>query len=133
MAQEKWDYVVSVQSLHALMYPEQIVLMFKDSVKYQLHSVVNSGYWFDRLRVLFGHFMAQATHKDSWDEEILLVPTINHRYWTITDFYTWCRGLGFKCEVLGYRVPYSVDFTDKVRLGSWRSQSALYRMIPEGQ
>jgi len=132
MAQREWDCVVTQHALMAFSDPERIVSAFKNNSKFQLHAVTNSGLWFDRLRVLCGRFMVQPAAKQSWSKEIALQPGLNKRFWTITDFHTWSRCLGFNCEVLGYRVhaPYSLDFTDKVFLGTWRAQAALYRLTP---
>jgi len=81
-----YDYIVLSEVLEHLARPEDILAKVRGHFRHALFiSVPNSGYLWDRIRLLFGRFPRQwAFH-----------PAEHLRFWTVRDFIVWSQVLGF--------------------------------------
>ncbi len=83
------DYIVMSEVLEHLSNPEDVLLRLKDKFnKRLLVDIPNTGAVNDRLRLLIGRFPKQWVFHAG--EHI--------RFWTITDFVSLCRQLGYRVE-----------------------------------
>jgi methionine biosynthesis protein MetW len=92
------DYIVMSQVLEHLPNSEEVLLEVKDKFnKALLIDIPNTGALNDRLRLLLGRFPKQWVFHAG--EHV--------RFWTVTDFLSLCRQLGYRVErYFGLYDPY---------------------------
>lgn len=107
------DYIVMSQFLEHIPNPESVLLQVKDRFTKRLFvDVPNTGALNDRLRLLFGRSPKQ------W----VFHPAEHLRFWTVKDFLSMCRQLGYRTEYFGlYAPPYQI-----AGLKPWRWYPRLF-------
>lgn len=92
------DYIIISEVLEHIPNPEAVLLQVRDRFNKRLIvDVPNTGALNDRLRLLLGRFPKQ------W----VFHPGEHLRFWTVSDFLTMSRQLGFRTRAYGlYAPPY---------------------------
>jgi methionine biosynthesis protein MetW len=88
MKGRNFDYIIITEVLEHIHEPEKVMQLIKNSFnKYVIVSIPNSGYWINRLRLLFGKFPVV----------VIIYHVKEHiRFWTHHDFLYWSNYLGFR-------------------------------------
>ena len=83
------DHVVAAEVLEHIPEPEKLLLAAGRRCRRSVVvSIPNVGFYFDRLRLLFGRFPVQWLHH----------PSEHLRFFTVRDFVEWANDLGFEVE-----------------------------------
>ena len=81
----KYDYILLISVIEHIPKPENLLKSIKDKINKKLIvGIPNSGFYHDRLRLLFGKFPMQWTKH----------PADHLRFWTLRDFKWWIDWLG---------------------------------------
>ena len=123
-ASQKWDYVISCGgALQNFAWPTKILQIFGKTT--QIHQVYNYGFWFNRLRLLFGRYTYTPT-TDLLTKGHPYYSELNvfRTYWTFHDFPKICDSAGFDTERLSY---------NGLRIGgpSLFKHSAFFKLTPQ--
>lgn len=83
------DYILGFEIIEHMPNPEEFIDKIKNKARQALiFSVPNSGYYIQRLRLLFGRFPQQ------WISH----PGEHLRFWTVKDIKWWVKAIGFKLD-----------------------------------
>lgn len=102
-AQQNWDYVISCGgALQNFNWPTKILQIFGSST--QVHQVYNTGFWFYRLRLLFGRFSyIPTTDLMTKGHPYFAEVSVFRTYWTLKDFEQICASVGLEAEMVSHR------------------------------
>jgi methionine biosynthesis protein MetW len=107
------DYIIMSEVLEHLSNPEEVLLRVKYKFKTSLLiDIPNTGVLNDRLRLLLGRFPKQWVFHAG--EHV--------RFWTVTDFLSLCRQLGYRVE--GYHGLYDPFYEMGLKL--WHLYPRLF-------
>lgn len=80
-----YDYILLISVIEHLQRPEDLLKLIKGKInKALIVGIPNSGFYHDRLRLMFGKFPMQ------WTEH----PADHLRFWTLRDFKWWINWMG---------------------------------------
>lgn len=102
-AQREWDYVISCGgALQNFNWPTKILQIFSGAT--QVHQIYNTGFWFYRLRLLFGRFpYIPTTDLQAKGHPYYAEVNVFRTYWTLRDFARICESVGLEAEMVAHR------------------------------